>query len=99
MRTVAAVTLVLLLLSPMTAVSDQLLYEPYDPLEFPQWSHDLRRGSIIFLGSTPITFGVTSLVLPLMYQGEVPGSTRLITALSLSAGIAALDWLLGRIGE
>lgn len=38
---------------------DALEPEPYDPLEFPAWSHDLRRGEIIAIGTFPIAMIVT----------------------------------------
>jgi len=35
-------------------------YEPYQEKEFPQWAHDLRRGEVIFFGTIPFTFFISS---------------------------------------
>jgi len=35
-------------------------YEPYQENEFPQWAHDLRRGEVIFFGTIPFTFFISS---------------------------------------
>ena len=41
---------------------DPLLPEDYNPEEFPQWVHDLRRYEIIAIGSYPITYFASSLI-------------------------------------
>jgi hypothetical protein len=35
-------------------------YEPYEEEEFPKWARDLRRGEVIFFGTIPFTFFVSS---------------------------------------
>lgn len=75
-------------------------YEPYRQEEFPRWAHNLRRGEIIFVGSLPITYGVSTLAYSLVLSdGGDNQRIRLVTALSLSLGIAAADFILGRIGR
>ncbi len=36
-------------------------YEPYEKDEFPGWALDLRRGEVIFFGTIPFTFFVSTL--------------------------------------
>lgn len=36
-------------------------YEPYEDDEFPQWARDLRRSEIIFFGTIPFTFFLSSI--------------------------------------
>ena len=38
-------------------------YEPYEEEEFPKWARDLRRGEIIFFGTIPFTFFLSTLTL------------------------------------
>ncbi len=91
---------ILTLLCIMLLAFPVCAYEPYRQDEFPQWSHDLRRGEIIFLGSLPITYGVSTLAFRLVLaDGGENQRIRLVTALSLSLGIAAADFILGRIGR
>ncbi|MCF6334601.1 MAG: hypothetical protein L3J12_02535 [Spirochaetales bacterium] len=35
-------------------------YEPYTREEFPGWANDLRRGEIIFFGTVPFTFFIST---------------------------------------
>ncbi|MCD6397111.1 MAG: hypothetical protein J7L71_06190 [Spirochaetaceae bacterium] len=35
-------------------------YEPYQDSEFPQWAKGLRRGEIVFFGTIPFTFFISS---------------------------------------
>ncbi len=39
-------------LSGFTVENDPV---PYEPDEFPQWAHDVRRGSVITFGAVPVT--------------------------------------------
>lgn len=71
-------------------------YEPYDPMEFPAWARNLRRGEILFFGSLPITFAVTGLLMP---ERRVSEPVRITAALSLSAGIALADYIIGRLQD
>lgn len=34
---------------------------PYDPAEFPQWAHDLRRAEIVALGAFPVAMVLSGL--------------------------------------
>ena len=40
-------------------------YVPYDPEEFSPWMRLLRRAEVVFIGSVPVTFLLTSL----LYEG------------------------------
>ncbi len=41
---------------------DSLMPEEYDPEEFANWAHDLRRYEVVAIGTYPITFFATSLI-------------------------------------
>lgn len=96
---------------------------PYDPVEFPAWSRDVRRGEIIALGAFPIAMILSGLSYQLgrfAYQSGVAGEIQseyapwffststeprynneeriglIISAATLSVGIAVLDFALGR---
>ena len=87
---------------------------PYEEVEFPQWSHDLRRFEVILFGSVPLTYILTNLVYDFSlfashnFDSEYSMGTatdqddiefKLITSLSLSAGIAAADFVIGKMKE
>ena len=76
--------------------ADEEAYTPYDPDEFPQWAHDVRRGEIIFFGSLPITAAVSAFLLPRIMP-DISNSARITAAVSLSAAVAVTDFLLGRV--
>ncbi len=79
---------------------------PYEKDEFPQPLRDLRRGEIIFFGSVPITFLLSGLSWEIgqaVAGDSYPFSDSqhtyniLITAGTLSLGIALLDYIIGRL--
>jgi len=87
---------------------------PYEDVEFSQWSHDLRRFEVIFFGSVPLTYILTNLIYDFSlyashdFNSEYRMGTstdqedvqiKLITSLSLSAGIAAADFVIAQIKE
>ncbi|OQX29436.1 MAG: hypothetical protein B0D92_03705 [Spirochaeta sp. LUC14_002_19_P3] len=39
-----------------------IIPEEYDPAEFPQWAHDIRRFEVIAFGSFPVTYFLSSLI-------------------------------------
>lgn len=78
---------------------------PYEKEEFPQWSHDLRRGEIILLGSLPLVFMLSNLAYD-NWGDDIFGdysdlssseeTRRKVTiAVSVSGVITVLDYVLG----
>ncbi|MDA3939587.1 MAG: hypothetical protein PF693_09790 [Spirochaetia bacterium] len=57
-----SVLIILLLMFPFFSIFGESLpdYEPYEEKEFPKWARDLRRGEIIFFGTIPFTFFISS---------------------------------------
>ncbi len=85
---------------------------PYQDMEFPQWLADARRFEVIFFGSVPLTYILTNLVYDVSiyashdFESEYRmGTARtqddikfmLAASLSLSAGIAMADCILGKV--
>lgn len=68
--------------------------QPYKEGEFPKWALDLRRGEIIFLGSLPVTYPITSLVMGAMNKEQGFWDT-MKTAAVISAAIAVADYVIG----
>ncbi len=58
------ILLILFIISPMVLYSGDALpdYEPYTREEFPKWANDLRRGEIIFFGTAPFTFFISTFI-------------------------------------
>jgi hypothetical protein len=84
---------------------------PYEDVEFPDWAHDVRRFEVIFFGSVPLTYILTNLVYDVSVYGAhnferdyAIGTQRdqkdikfmLLTSVSISAGIAVLDYIIGQ---
>ena len=87
---------------------------PYEELEFPEWAHDLRRFEVIFFGSVPLSYIVTNLVYDLSIYASHDFETEyrmgtardqddiefmLLTSVSVSAGIAVLDYIIGQVKD
>lgn len=87
---------------------------PYEDVEFPAWSHDLRRFEVILFGSVPLTYILTNLIYNFSlyathnfdseygmgtYTDQEDIQIKLMTSLSLSTGIAAADFVIGKIKE
>ncbi len=79
---------------------------PYEIDEFPRSLRDLRRGEIIFFGSIPITFLLSGLCWEIgqaaagdsyPFSDEQHTYNILISAGTLSLGIALIDFILGRL--
>ncbi len=84
---------------------------PYKKEEFPQWAHDARRFEVIAFGSFPLTYMLGSLGYGLynVSKGEEGNFSLfgdrsqedyeilLITAASLSLGVAVADLIIGKI--
>ena len=79
---------------------------PYEIGEFPRPLRDLRRGEIIFFGSVPITFLLSGLCWEIgqaaagdayPFSDEQHTYNILISAGTLSLGIALIDFILGRL--
>lgn len=84
---------------------------PYEELEFPSWAHDVRRFEVVFFGAVPLTYILTSLVYDFSLYASHDFDTEygmgtqrsqddlrfmLAVTVSLSAGIALTDWVVGR---
>ncbi len=84
---------------------------PYKKEEFPQWAHDLRRFEVIAFGAFPLTYMIGSLGYGL-YDVSTGGEGNfsfygnrsqedykilLITASTLSLGVAVADFIIGKI--
>ena len=52
---VLATVVCLLTPPPVSGQASGTEPEPYDPTEFPQWAHDLRRAEIVALGAFPVS--------------------------------------------
>ena len=90
--------------SAATTTSSSTTPEEYQPHEFPQWAHDLRRTEIIAFGSLPfVTMGVSLLYSTyLFYTGEESSflnpltiadsfsSDQQINILKISVGVSAV---------
>lgn len=74
-------------------------YEPYRQDEFAPWMQDVRRGETLFFGSLPISFAAASLTSALLPEQQQPVRFKLGITLGISAGIALLDYILGKFGE
>ncbi len=87
---------------------------PYEEIEFPEWAHDMRRFEVIFFGSVPLSYIVTNLVYDLSIYASHDFKTEyrmgtardqddiefmLITSVSVSAGIAVLDYIIGQVKD
>jgi len=85
---------------------------PYQDVEFPQWAHDMRRFEVIFFGSFPITYILSSFVFDmtaLAGNGSNSGSSSasvksqndlkllLISSVSISGVIAVADLIIGKV--
>jgi len=91
-----AVSVLLLICVCFSAFSlDMKNAEPYSDDEFPKWSLNLRRGEVIFFGSLPIAYAMTSLVSSnLVHQDLTFWQTMAISA-GVSTAIVVLDYILG----
>jgi len=69
--------------------------QPYSDDEFPKWSLDLRRGEIIFFGSLPIAYAMTSLVSSNLVHKDLTFWQTMAISAGASAAIAILDYILG----
>jgi hypothetical protein len=54
------IIILLLVLIPFVFGENLPDYEPYEESEFPEWALDLRRGEVIFFGTIPFTFFISS---------------------------------------
>lgn len=62
MRIISFIIIIFLIFSVLPVIGESLPdYEPYEEEEFPQWALDLRRGEVIFFGTIPFTFFVSTL--------------------------------------
>ena len=99
------------LASQVLPPEEPLVPEDYDPGEFPQWAHDLRRFEIILFGSLPITFIAPSIIYdfsifaannfdPNFSMGTQRSNQDIaiimITSISISAAIALADLIIGK---
>ena len=73
--------------------------QPYEDSEFPKWSLDLRRGEIIFFGSIPLTYAMTSLVSSSIVKKDLTFWQTLAISAGVSSAIAILDYILGLSGK
>ena len=69
--------------------------EPYSDDEFPKWSLDLRRGEIIFFGSLPLTYAMTTIVSSGLVKQDLTFWQTLAISAGVSTAITLLDYILG----
>ena len=94
-KKILAIILILCLVLPVFAL-DMKKAEPYGEDEFPKWSLNIRRGEVLFFGSMPITFAMTSLVTnQILKKTDMSFLTKLGIAAGLSASIVVIDFVLG----
>ncbi len=104
-RIIAAVLILLMVLSPVSSDPIEYEYEPYEKEEFPIWSLELRRAESIFFGSLVITFPVamgiyslaSSLGMPTPDEDYQRVLQQALIAGGLSLIIAGTDWIIGRV--
>ncbi len=68
-KIIVLVLCIVLVLPVFSDENDQSTPEDYLEEEFPEWVKDLRRSEIIFFGSIPITFLISSLGVSLFDGG------------------------------
>jgi len=69
--------------------------KPYSDDEFPKWTLDLRRGEIIFFGSLPLTYAMTSFVSSSLVRKDLTFWQTLAISAGVSSAVAILDYILG----
>lgn len=93
-KKVVAVLLLICLCFPVFCL-DMKDAKPYSDSEFPKWSLDLRRGEIIFFGSLPLTYAMTSLVSANLVQKDLTFWQTLAISAGISTAVALFDYILG----
>ena len=88
-----AVLLLICLVGPLFSL-DMGKAVPYDDSEFPKWSLDLRRGEILFFGSLPITFAMTSLAAGAL-NSNMEFWPKVGIACGISTVIVLIDYFIG----
>ena len=104
-RVVAAVLIILTVLTPLSADPIEYEYEPYEKEEFPIWTQELRRAESIFFGSLVITFPVAMGIYNLAANLGMPTPSedyqkvlqQALIAGGLSLIIAGTDWIIGKV--
>jgi hypothetical protein len=91
-----AIAVVLLVCICFSAFSlDMKNAQPYSDDEFPKWSLDLRRGEVIFFGSLPIAYAMTSLVSSKLINKDLTFWQTMAISAGVSTAITVLDYILG----
>ena len=94
-KKITAILLLICICSSLFAL-DMKNAQPYSKDEFPKWALNLRRGEIIFLGSLPLTYPVTSLALNALNKDNPPGFWKtMAVACTISAVITIADYVIG----
>lgn len=97
--TLCALLIIMFILSPLYATSDEISYSPYSPDEFAPWMHDLRRAETIFFGSLPVSFAAASLSMLFVEEDYRSAGLSLGITLGISAAIAVADYVIGLIAD
>lgn len=96
-KKITAVLLLLVICFNVFAL-DMSKAEPYQEIEFPKWTKDLRRAEIIFFGSLPLTYPVANLAMNAFKQ-DTDFWKNFGIACGISASIAVVDFVIGLINE
>ncbi len=112
MKKYVAVILIFILCSSFIFASnktgDKFEYTPYEEQEFPEWTHKLRRGEIIFFGSLALSFPLVVLTYNLSVNnfGAPPiddPNKRLLIQLGAASAVALTisltDFIIGEVKD
>lgn len=72
---------------------------PYEDGEFPKWALDIRRGEIIFFGSIPLAYAMTSLVANSAFNANLDFWQTVGISAGISAAIVVIDYVIGLFSD
>ncbi len=94
-KIVALILLVVICSSTLFAL-DMTNAEPYSKDEFPKWELNLRRTEIIFFGTIPVAYPLTSLVCDIANK-DLDFWEKVGVSAAVAAGVALTDFIIGLI--
>lgn len=95
-KKIIALLLLVVICSSTIFALDMSNAEPYAKDEFPKWELNLRRTEIIFFGTIPLAYPLTSLACELTKK-DLDFWDKVGVSAAVAAGVALTDFILGVI--
>lgn len=94
----AIAVLLLIALCASVFALDMSKAEPYGEDEFPKWELNLRRTEIIFFGTIPVAFPLTSIACSIANK-DLDFWDKVGVSAGVAAGVAIADIIIGAVKQ